>query len=198
MTTFSLRMPRLHSRAGFGLVELMVSIGIMVLVMSVVIVNHNSFSRGSLLRSQAYEIALRLREVQLLAVSARVGEADARLRYGTTFLMATPNRFQVFGMPETANEEDYAGYLVGAPGTLDNRFTVTRISTIDSSGTESSGTKDGMIIIFERPNFDATFFDPSGSEYSSITAVRLYVDSVRSPGTPRKVVVTRAGQISVE
>ena len=55
---------------GFGLVELLVSISIMLLVTMVVLVNHESFNNGALLRSQAYEVALRLREVQLSAVGA--------------------------------------------------------------------------------------------------------------------------------
>lgn len=191
--------PRL--RAGFGLVELMVSIGIMVLVMSVVLINHNSFSRGSLLRSQAYEIALRLRETQLLAVSTRVTEGDSQLRYGARFSTASSTRFQVFAIPKDVSASTYGSYLVGTPGVLDSRFAVTKMTRVNSLGAENDVLEGGVLIIFNRPNFDAEFYDPtdgSRTEYNGMTEVRLYVDSVRSPGSPRKIIITRAGQISVQ
>lgn len=204
MITSSSILPLSRWRGGFGLVELMVSIGIMVLVMSVVIVNHNSFSRGSLLRSQAYEIALRLREVQLLAVSTRVSDdADPeRVRYGAHFSALTGSRFQIFAIPESVDADEYDDHLIGAPGILDSRFTITQVTRVNSSGAESPlPTGEGVVIVFNRPNFDAEFFDPanvSSSKYDSINEVRLYVDSVRNPGSPRKVIVTKAGQISVQ
>lgn len=187
--------PRL--RAGFGLVELMVSIGIMVLVMSVVIVNQNSFSRGSLLRSQAYEIALRMRETQLLAVSTQVTEDNSRFRYGANFSTTTPNRFQVFAIPATTSVALYSSYLVGSPGALDSRFSVASIATVNSLGAVEP--RAAVAVVFNRPNFDAVFYNPAnGNEYTAATEVRLSVDSVRNPGSPRYIIITKAGQISVQ
>lgn len=186
-----------RSRAGFGLVELMVSIGIMVLIMSVVIVNQNSFSRGSLLRSQAYEIALRMRETQLLAVSTQVSEGDSRLRYGAYFSTTTATRFQVFAIPATTTVSLYSNYLVGAPGAIDSRFVLNGIVSVDSLGAQLP--LPAIAVVFNRPNFDAVFYNPAtGSEYTTATEVRLSVDSLRNPGSPRKIIITKAGQISVQ
>lgn len=196
MITFSSRIPHPRWRGGFGLVELMVSIGIMVLVMSVVIVNHNSFSRGSLLRSQAYEIALRMREVQLLAVSTRAIEDESRPRYGAYFSTATANRFPIFALPISANVNTYANHLIGAPGVIDSRFVISGIATVEG-GSEQS--RSAVVVLFNRPNFDALFYNPTtGNEYPNVTEVRLSIDLARSPGSPRKVIITKAGQISVQ
>ncbi len=54
---------------GFGLIELLVSISLMVLVLAIVLVQQTAFNGSVLLRSQAFEIALQIREVQLNAVS---------------------------------------------------------------------------------------------------------------------------------
>jgi Tfp pilus assembly protein FimT len=65
------------SDRGFGLVELMVSISIMMLLTVVILNRQSSFNGAVLLRNQAYEVAFALRKAQLLAVSGNTGTASA-------------------------------------------------------------------------------------------------------------------------
>ena len=86
------------SRAGFSLIELMVSISIIVLVVAVIIVQQTSFNGSVLLRNEAYEVALTLRNIQLSAVSASVNNGSFRALYGAHFNIDTlaNGRFSIF------------------------------------------------------------------------------------------------------
>ena len=86
---------------GFGLVELMVSISIMMLLSSIILVRHSAFNGAVLLRSQAYEVAFALRKAQLLAVSGNNNSGGTSLgtttqQYGVYFDIDTPNTFIIF------------------------------------------------------------------------------------------------------
>lgn len=139
------------TQSGFGLIELMVSIGVMVLVTSIVIVRQSTFNSTALLTNQAYEVAFDVRETQLRAVSAQGGvDADFRTQYGMKFAPDEQKYTFFRGEPSTPT-------LLGAPGNLDRRFALGSFNT-------SSGIIDEEIsIVFERPEYDAMFFDGEGS-----------------------------------
>ena len=182
---------------GFGLIELMVSISIMALILGVVFTRQDSFNNTILLRSQAYEIALQLREVQLNAVSATGyndgGSLDYYTLLGANFSTSNPNNFFVFLDTNNNNRLDN-GELRGEQGVLDSRFTITEIRTIESS---SSNTVSTVSILFQRPDFDAKFYNNSGVEQTNVIAVEIDV-SENTTGITRTVEVTSTGQISVQ
>ena len=188
--------------SGFGLVELLVSVSIMVLVTGTVIARHSSFNGASLLRSQAWEVALGIREVQLTAVSAtNVGSAtDFRQVYGVHFNVSNTGDRQSYVVFRDLSPIDYfyrnTDELVGRQGRLDRRFEISDIRSFSSLGAESSLTN--LSITFERPNYDARFRINS---FGDLNADRIEI-TVRVIGTTdnanrRIIEVTRAGQISV-
>ncbi len=186
-----------QSRAGFGLIELMVSIAIMALVSSVIFVRQSSFNGAVLLRSQAYEIALQAREVQLYAVSAIGDTGSFRDRYGLYFNAATPNNVTYNIFRDADDDEWYdAGEQFGFQGRLDRRFEIRAVRAV--GGDTITGTE--LVVLFERPNFDARFYDTAGE----LAADRIEVDialvgnSGTGPGDVRTLEITSTGQIAVQ
>lgn len=185
---------------GFGLVELLVSISIIVLITSLVLINHSSFNGAVLLRSQAYEVALRAREVQLFAVSV-VGESgDFRNTYGLHFdsTVSTNPFYRIFRDADGDNYYD-SDEEFGTQGFLDTRFEIRELRVV--GGPSDGTTPNSVSVVFARPNFDARFFNAASSDLS---ANRLEIDVSRvnssgsGPGEVRTIEISRTGQISVQ
>jgi type II secretory pathway pseudopilin PulG len=187
-----------HStKAGFGLVELLVSISILVMVMATILVQQQAFNGAVLLRSQAFEVALQAREVQLSAVSAVGASAgDFRSVLGLHFDVDTPSQYLIF---EDANDNNFwnSGEEYGSQGRLDNRFEIGDIRTVNGA-TETP--VNNLSVVFERPNFDARFYDSTGE--INVPAIEIDVVRVGASGTGlgsvRTVEITSTGQISVQ
>ncbi len=188
---------------GFGLIELMVSISIVVLVTSVILARHDSYNSAVLLRSQAYDIALKMREVQLQAVSA-VGQGDeyrnvTGLYFNTTL---NPNSYLVFVDGFGGGEKNFnydLGEEIGKRENIDRRFELDQI-TLTGAG---ESTPQAVSIIFERPNFDARFYvDGDDEEVLGVTGVELGIrlkgSTDEGAGSLRTIEVSKTGQIIVQ
>jgi prepilin-type N-terminal cleavage/methylation domain-containing protein len=193
----TLRSKQNLNQLGFGLVELMVSISIMALVTSVILVKNNSYNGSTLLRSQAYEIALQLREVQLLSISATEAGSGFRNVYGVHFSTSTSDTYFIF---RDAVPNDYffdaGSEKFGKPGTLNAQFVIDAIRLVGSAS-----TPEQLSITFERPNFDAKFYTGSGNAATE-SAVEIDVRTKGTTGTGnnelRTIEITRTGQITVK
>lgn len=214
MLTFLRSFPGMYAKpaAGFGLVELLVSISIMILVTTVVLANHSTFTSSSLLRTQAYDVALRVREVQMAAVSSQSGtgnnfRAVNGIQFSVGALSATApvdkGRYRAFTTTADIANSSWTSSIaqLGAVGVLDSRFEFGPITTVASDGTVMNHTV-GLYITFVRPNFDARYFrGGNGVELSANTvAARI---GIRPRGSnadpaPRYVVISRNGQVTVE
>jgi type II secretory pathway pseudopilin PulG len=184
---------------GFGLIELMVSISVVMLVMGVVMSRHNSYNGAVLLRSQAYEVALLLREVQLSAVSAVGQGSNYRNTYGVYF-DAGSSFYYTFNDSGTTNYFYDVGEEIGKRNNLDRRFVIDEIRVVDG-GVET--VEEDISILFQRPNFDAIFYaganNPVSSGVSSVEIdVRLVGTTGNGAGEVRTVEVSRTGQITVQ
>jgi type II secretory pathway pseudopilin PulG len=193
-----------QSIRAFGLVELLVSISIMVLVMSVIITRQSSFNGAVLLRNQAYELAFTIRQAQLLAVSGGDESLNAR-SYGV-YISTAANMQTTYVLFQ---DKDYDGKYdmspdekIGLTGKLDSRFVVRGITdTAVPPHTPTSAT-----ITFVRPNFDAHFCGDAATcaTVSDLTGP-LEIDVARvgtlpantDDGAVRRVEVTATGQITV-
>ena len=193
------------SAGGFGLVELMVSISIMMILTTIIIVRQSSFNGAVLLRSQAYEIAFTLRRAQLLAVSGNnrgvAVFATSTQQYGVYFDTNAPNTYILFhDLDANGQWNSLVDAQVGAPGTIDKRFAIRAISDLDGDDITRSGT--GFNISFVRPNFDAKFNDTVDPGYETGNPA-VYIDIAQvnkvgdEPGTVRRVEISKTGQISV-
>ena len=189
---------------GFGLVELMVTISIMMLLSVIILVRNTSFNGAVLLRSQAYESAFTLRKAQLLAVSGNnTGAAFATTtqQYGVYFDTATPNTYIFFHDVNANGQWDAADKQIGPVGTIDKRFKISKIS--DFAGTSLTGSGTGYSVTFIRPNFDAKFNDNVDVAYETTSPVYIDIAQVnanindKSVGAVRRVEIGSTGEISV-
>ncbi|MBP6924162.1 MAG: prepilin-type N-terminal cleavage/methylation domain-containing protein [Candidatus Pacebacteria bacterium] len=182
------------SQAGFGLIELMVSIAVMAIVSSIILVRQNSFNGGVLLRSQAYEIALSAREVQLNAVSAVGVAGNFRTLQGLHFDITNNSVYRIFRDADNDGFFDPAESL-GQQGSLDNRFEIRAIRLGGVSINEVS-------VVFERPNFDARFFSAPNNEVTTASSVQIDIATRGVTGTSTNVLrtleITSTGQIIVQ
>lgn len=189
------------SSAGFGLIELIVSISIMVLVSAIVLAKNNSFNGAVLLRSQAYDVALHLREIQLSAVSAASdGAGGFRTVLGVRFHSnpAANGAYTTFEDDDSDYEYD-AGEEYGGQGFLDDRFEIREIRV--DTGAGMTVHTDPVVIFFERPNFDAEIYDDSGASLgASAVEIDIARRGVSGSGVEvvRTVEVTATGQIAVQ
>ncbi len=187
--------------AGFGLVELMVSISVMVIVTSVILAKHNSHNGASLLRGQAYELALSVREMQLLAVSATGNTAGFNNVYGLTFSSSTVPTFVVFRDADGDYFYDAGTEEFGPQGVIDGRYLISRVEFIGTG--PDVGRVNSATILFERPNFDALFYKAANTEIDpGVQSVEIDVRLKGATGSGANAVrtleITRAGQIAVK
>lgn len=183
-------------QGGFGLIELMVSISIMAIVSAVILSRQSSFNSAVLLRNQAYEVALQIRQIQLNAVSVSGNAGEFRSVLGVYIDTTTGVNDEYTLFRDTDLDGFYdVGEEYGAPGILDKRFEFREIRSGDSL------TPTQVSIIFVRPNFDARFFDGSASELAPDTVeidVALKGSNGTGPGYLRTIEVTSTGQIAVK
>lgn len=181
--------------SGFGLIELLVSISIMVLVMGVVLTRQDSFNSATLLRGQAFELALSIREMQLMAVSAEARSANQfRNTFGIHLDLSSANNYKRFQESSTGNRFFNSGEEFGQQGLIDPRFIIHRIYSLPSN----SDITNPISITFKRPNFDAEFRIASGV-VSNADSIAIDITPRGGATSPKRtVLVSKTGQISVE
>jgi type II secretory pathway pseudopilin PulG len=181
-----------HSKAtaGFGLIELLVSISIMMLVAGVILIRQNAFNGTALLEGQAYEMALAIREVQQNAVSASALGGNTRDMLGVYFDTDRNTTYRIFRDPEK-NGSYQVSEEYGQQNYLDSRYEIKDIRV----GCSAQAT---LAVMFERPNFDAKFYGGSGGSPIAAADVEIDVGSKNSDDvTVKTVSITAAGQITV-
>jgi prepilin-type N-terminal cleavage/methylation domain-containing protein len=177
-----------NKQKGFGLIEMMVSIGILSIVMGVVFVRQDSHNSSLLLRNQAYEIAFRLREVQFSAVSAQGDAEEFRDWTGMSFDISDDGAYKVLKLVDSTTFSPF-----GAQGVLDKRFQIKSILVDD---VVVAAADEKILIVYERPNFDAQFYNESGVLMSA-EVIKIEVTERVSGGPSRWVEITSTGQIGV-
>lgn len=178
-----------HSEAGFSLVELMVTVGIIVLVTGIIMTKYSSFNGVVLLKSQAYELALDIREAQVLGVNAGGNDTDSRGAFGI-YLDKNTSTYLLFQDVSGATEFKYdesATESVGEAYTIDKRFQITDICAGINCFNEAS-------VSFKRPDFDAKIY----AEGFLRNELRISLGSLDGSLLRYTVVVYPSGQITVE
>lgn len=197
--------PKAHHelQGGFSLVELMVSIGIVVLVLTIVVTRQSSFNGAVLLRSQAYEMALAIREIQLSAVSSQsneIGEFYSVLGVHVDTDDEQNNRYVLFS---DSNGNDFfdgsATDQLLSSTQLDSRFEIAAVRRSDGF---TLGSGNDISITFERPNFDARFKTDSTGGFDTLVSVQIDIRPVGVTGTScpaevRTIEITSTGQVAV-
>ena len=174
---------------GFSLLEVLVSITIITIITATVLAQYSGFDSTTLLRNQAYDIALSIREAQVLGVSVRGRDAQFRTEYGI-YVDSTTNQYilffdEDFSSNPTYNSNDPTKTIRSTA--LDPRFEIYDLIAGGSSG------QDNVTIGFQRPNFDAILLNDSGD---TVNEVEIVIASKRS-GETFSVYVNSVGRIRV-
>lgn len=180
---------------GFSLIEVLITLAIISILTALVMVRYGSFNSAVLLKNQAFEIALDLRETQVFSISVRGESNEFREEYGVYFnTNSSTDQEYIFwqdagsaAVPRYNSGEEIQTIL------LDDRFEI--IDMCVNGATAPCGAVNPIHISFARPNFDAKMRDNAGNVYET---VEIIIAPVADTSITRSVFVTSTGQITVE
>jgi len=186
---------------GFTLVELMVSIGIFVLMTSLLLAKYGSFNQGIFLTNQAYDVALAIRTAQsyginVKGVPGRVNDFNSP--YGIYFDTSSDNEAnkKIIFFADVVKDGVYtAGDTVISTYTLKKNTIIKSICIKNDSISCNDNHNDGLVnITFVRPSPKAII------KKSNINPSYKYAEiSIKSSnGEIKKVTVTDIGQITIK
>lgn len=170
---------------GFTIIELMVSIAIVVLVMGIVLFKYNTLNNVVLVKSQAYELALDIRNAQEAGVSVEVNTTGfANSLYGIKVTKGSANYVLYQNSPSSV-VSTYA---------IDSRFYIKDICINGTTCNQAAAN-----ICFQRPDFTAHMSTGNNCMASpGTTSFDIKLASVNDPSVVRTVEVTQTGQIVVK
>tara|TARA_B100000508_G_scaffold60333_1_gene47333 strand:- start:368426 stop:369001 length:576 start_codon:yes stop_codon:yes gene_type:complete len=184
--------------------------GIIIVITSVALVQHNQFNETLALTNLAYEVGLSVRQAQVFGISVREFEGSARIGATEDFLYGVHFEY------DPANRTEYVLY---ADLNDDERFTndteivetttITRGNFIDrfcgiragaatcSTGISTPGSLLDLSVQFRRPNPDAVIVGRTGGGTSLYESALIILRSQDGNAT-RCVRVRPTGQVSIE
>ena len=220
-------MKQSNFKKGFTLVELLISISIMVLIMSVVLINYHRFDTTFSTTNLAYDIALSIRQAQSYGISVHANtsaglnsEAEYQFGYGIHFIAPsgastaddTNSHYFLFAdnTMGQGTQNYYDNTTANACGgeclqeyTLTAGYTIQSICYYTTPGNCTQLTFGSLDITFLRPNPDAIVCPyTSGNGPGSCIAPFNYtaVITIASPDSSvhhEIITVQPTGQISV-
>lgn len=201
------------SPKGFSLVELIVTIGIVSVILTIIVSNQSKYADIAALGNLADEIGLTLSQAQSYGIAVRElspGSDDFSAAYGLSMslLPSGSNTSYLFFADRNANhayDGDWTCATGGASECLDKKqilrgHYIDTICVVPTSGAEECSGIGRVDMSFVRPHTEAqiVFFDTSGSLYTPSSLKGAHVTFKSPTGISRSVVVYQSGQISVQ
>ncbi len=193
---------------GFTIAEIIVSIAIVVLMMSVVLFGYRAYNDNIILSSAASEMAVTIRQAQSYGVSVKqlAGTNDFNTSYGIWFDLSNPGSYYMFADKNGNGKYDgdascSAGAECVEKDDLKNNVTFSSFCSTNSVGVEACPAPgvQSVSVLFKRPNTEAYIysFDSTGSLVSnSYNAVKIIFRTLS--GQQSNVSVNRIGQVMIK
>jgi prepilin-type N-terminal cleavage/methylation domain-containing protein len=184
---------------GFTIIELIVTSSIMLVITSIVLVNHTAFGGNILVGALAYDVGLSVRQAQVFGLSVRefgVGTGAFDVGYGVHFDVNNSSSYQIFADVDKNKTYDISDGIEEV-FSIGQGFSIARICGTTPASIELCSNTDNIStldITFIRPDPDA-FIRIDGNAATEYQSARIVV---RSPqGNEREVIVESTGQISI-
>lgn len=179
----------LNNKKAFSLVELLVTISILVVISSILFLNHTQFNSSILLENLAYEVSLTIRQAQAYGINVRQSGGSFDEAYGV-FFNKNFNEFLIFADTYPVDSPNLI-YDADQDEIVD-RLGVARGNKIETLCAGSDCEIDSLNISFVRPDPSA-IIKVGSQEYETAEIIIL------SPKGERKsVFVNKVGQITVK
>ncbi len=206
---------------GFTLIEMLVSLGIIVIITAIVLLGQSNFNRSLVLVDTAYTIAFTVRQAQTLGLSSRKFGTIQNAGYGVHFASGAPTAYELFAdtIP-SAPGNNQGGICLGhsaqegadaKPGNciydsgervnaynLNRGFTIASFCGKDGAGVSrcSGSYLDSLDITFLRPNTQASIVGMHAGVPIDLVSASIHVSSPDG-SQERCVNITKVGQVAV-
>lgn len=174
------------SERGFSILEVLITTAIIGIITGIITLRYGSFNNLILLKNQAYQVAIDLRETQTKSLSAVGAGTNFRRPYGVYFSTSESDQYVIFldsnnnGLYDAGEELEIRR--------IDSRF---RLSRLCSGSSSSCATLSSLSITFRRPNFDAIM--NAGTVANGVVEIET-----QNGDSMRLVSVNSVGQVTVE
>lgn len=191
--TTNYKLQTTNRNSGFSLVELIVTVGIIVLVSSLVLAKYPDFSEKQSLDRASRTIALSIRDVQIRAMSSREF-ANIFPAYGVHFESGVNDKFIIFADYNPENQKYDDGEAV------EEKKIITSARIADLRADQKSGSNpqerlSDIDIIFKRPD-PLIFLRANNGVLQNFSDLEVIL---RQPGGKEKTVgVWLSGQVFIE
>jgi len=191
----------------------MVSIGIMAVLITVIIMNQQSYTEAATLRNTADDLGITIAEAQAYGIAVReraIGSADFGSGYGlsVTLLEAGGQTGYVFFSDRNGNQY-YDGSFACATGGSEECLRkvifpggayVESFCILRSSGGDLCNNVSRVDISFRRPDPEARliFFNSGVSQYNPANISGALIQLKSPTGLTRQVKVYNTGQVSIQ
>lgn len=190
-----------HAARGFSLVEVLITSAIIGIITAIVVVKYGAFNSSILLRNQAYEIALAIRQAQVFSISVRSDTTDFRDEYGIHVALVDGKAQLVTLFVDSVTDNDaYDG-----PGSgeeveelyLDSRFEIYELCVWNTLPKACAGVDD-LSVVFKRPDFDAKISSSDVSAGAEQVNGEIHIQGTNSSSVTRTIFINGTGQVSVQ
>lgn len=197
---------------GFTLIEMIISLTIATVILTVVILNQSTYTDGAALSNLADEISLTISQAQAYGIGVREfspGTSEFTASYGLTFslLGSGSNQAYLYFADRNGNSlyDGNWSCVVGGASECLQKVSITRGNYIESLCVVRSSGNDmcnlGRVdISFARPKTEAQllFFNNGGQAFNPSNSIGTRIILKSPGGANRSIVVYNTGQISVQ